>query len=288
MNFKKALKKAIKRYIPKQKIKVSLFVVGAQKSGTSALHNYLIKHSDVIGGIKKELNFFNHSEKYNLGTTWYHKNYQAPLFYKPEKVYIDSTPQYLSTAGVAEKIYAYNPKAKIVILLREPVSRAYSAWNMYFQFSELSGKEKTRLVESHISDKDKNKFLQFIKQNPFPTFNEYVNSELIKGKLNIQYPQIINRGIYAKQIKPYNDLFGFDNVLVFDSNYFKNNKLNVTNTILESVGLTPLKIENEQLKDIHSRKYDTSIDASTKDRLVEFYKPYNEELFSMIRQKMDW
>jgi hypothetical protein len=103
MSFKNIIKKIIKRFIPIQQVKVSLFVVGAQKAGTSALHDYLIKHPSVIGGSKKELNFFNHLENYDQGTLWYHNQFKAPLFYKPKKIYIDSTPQYLSTTDVTQK-----------------------------------------------------------------------------------------------------------------------------------------------------------------------------------------
>ena len=79
---KKLIKKKIKQLIPRRRVnKVSLFIVGAQKAGTSALHNYLIKHPFVQGGVKKELNFFNHPEKYSRGKSWYHSQYKPVLFY---------------------------------------------------------------------------------------------------------------------------------------------------------------------------------------------------------------
>lgn len=288
MSFKNIIKKVIKQLVPKQNVKVSLFVVGAQKAGTSALHDYLIKHPSVTGGIIKELNYFNHSEKYAQGTQWYHDQFKAPLFYKPKKIYIDSTPQYLSTADVAQKIYDYNPKAKIVILLREPVSRAYSAWNMYKQFSELSVERKEGLIYRHVSDNDKNKFNDLINQTPFPSFDDYINKELIDGSLTNHYPQIIKRGIYADQIKPYIDVFGLDNVLVFESNYFKINKAKVTNKVLEAVGLTPLTIAPSNLKSVHSRSYENPMSKFTEDKMKVFYKPHNERLLNLINQKFDW
>jgi len=288
MSFKNIIKKVIKRFIPKQHAKVSLFVVGAQKAGTSALHDYLIKHPNVTGGIIKELNYFNHSEKYAQGTKWYHDQFKAPLFYKPKKIYIDSTPQYLSTADVAQKIYAYNPKAKIVILLREPVSRAYSAWNMYKQFSKLSVERKLGLIDSHISNKNKKKFNDLINQSPFPSFDDYVNQEIVDVSLTNHYPQIIKRGIYVDQIKPYIDLFDLDNVLVFESNYFKTNKAKVTNKVLETVGLSPLTIAPTDLKSVHSRSYENPISKFTEEKLKALYKPYNKGLFKMINQKFDW
>jgi hypothetical protein len=288
MSFKKIIKKVIKQLVPKQHVKVSLFVVGAQKAGTSALHDYLIKHPSVTGGTIKELNYFNHSEKYAQGTKWYHDQFKAPLFYKPKKIYIDSTPQYLSTANVAQKIYDYNPKVKIVILLREPVSRAYSAWNMYKQFSQLSAERKSGLIDRHISNNDKNKFDDLVNQSSFPSFDDYINKEIIDGSLTNHYPQIIKRGIYAEQIKPYIDVFGLDNILVFESNYFKTNKAKVTNKVLEAVGLSPLTIPPNDLKSVHFRSYENPMSKFIEDKLKVFYKPHNKRLYNLIHQKFDW
>jgi hypothetical protein len=282
------MKKLLKKIIPKQISKVSLFVVGAQKAGTSALHDYLIKHQNVIGGNKKEINFFNHPEKFNQGNSWYHKQFARPLFYKPKRVFLDSTPQYLSEEGVAKQIYSYNPDAKIVILLREPVSRAYSAWNMYKQFSELSAERKESLIKSHIPKYQVSNFESIINKTPFPSFDDYINKELIDGSLTNHYPQIIRRGIYVDQIKPYVDVFGLDNVLVFESNYFKTNKVKVTSKVLEAVGLSPLTVAPNDLKSVHSRSYENPMSKFTEDKLKVFYKPHNERLFNLINQKFNW
>ena len=282
------MKNYIKKHVPKQKLKVSLFVVGAQKAGTSALHDYLTKHPKVVGGIKKEINFFNHPEKFENGIKWYHKQFERPLFFKPDKIYLDSTPQYLSEPGVAQKIHNYNPNSKIIILLREPVSRAYSAWNMYKQFSELTDKRKESTIKSHIPHHKVSKFSQLINLNPFYTFDEYVEKELVDGELVNHYPNILKRGIYMQQIKPYIDLFGNDNVLIFESNYFKNNKSEVTNQVLGKLGLNSLNLKSNNLKPVHSRNYESPINEATKLKLKEFYEPYNNQLFKLINQQFEW
>lgn len=282
------MKRYIRKFIPKQRIKVSIFIVGGQKSGTSALHNYLTKHESISGGVKKEHNFFSHPEKFSRGYDWYHQQFTAPLIYKNKLYYLDSTPRYLSIQNVAKKIYDYNSNAKIIILLREPVSRAHSAWNMYMQFSELDVEEKESLVNKHIEENQKEEFSNFINQNPFPSFDDYVIQELSDGSLNNKFTNIIQRGVYVDQIKPYIDLFGLNNVLIFDSDYFKKNKLEVTNKILKSVGLNNLILEDSHLKPIHSRKYDSFISDTTQKRLNNFYEPHNERLFNLINQKFEW
>jgi hypothetical protein len=282
------VKKIVKKLISKKKIKVGLFVVGAQKSGTSSLHNFLIKHNSITGGKSKEINFFNHEEKYLKGYGWYHSNFDVPLIYRPERLFLDSTPQYLSDLRVAQKIYSYNSVAKIVILLREPVSRAYSAWNMYKQFSEMSPIDKQNLIKRHISSKDTKKFNQFINQVPFPDFEFYVNCELKNLKLLEFYPNILRKSIYYDQVEKYINYFGKDNVLIFDSDFFKQNKGKVVNRIVSHCQLSFEKLEYTEFKNVHERKYDAPIDLNIKEKLKTFYKPYNEKLFTLINQKFDW
>lgn len=288
MRIKKKIKQKIKSTIPKQNSKVSLFIVGAQKAGTSALHNYLVKHPNVKGGLRKEINFFNHQEKYDQGQNWYHQQFKAPLFFQPKSIFIDSTPQYLNNLDVPEKIFKYNKNAKIVILLREPVSWAYSAWNMYKQFAEKDQEYKLWRAKRAISIYEREKFIKFLNHRPFPNFETLVNQEVDEGYLNNYYPHIIQRGIYVEQVKLYIELFGAENVLIFESNYFKNNKTVVTNKVLESLGLNSLDIEPDNLKPVHLRQYESPIDKITAQKLKEFYKPYNEELFSLINQKFNW
>lgn len=283
------MKEILRKIIPKQKIsRVSIFTVGAQKSGTSALHDYLIKHPNVMGGFKKEINFFHHPEKYEQGFKWYHQQYNKPLFFRAKKIFIDSTPGYLYSKNVAEKIYSYNPNAIIVILLREPISRAYSAWNMYRQFSNETDNQKILRVKRAISEHDQNNFLTFLRLKPFPSFDQYVSEELNNNKLLDTYPNVIKNGIYADQIKPYIDLFGLNKVLIFESNYFKNNRLKVTNIVLDAAKITNLELNNYDLKDIHARKYEKQINKTTEEKLRIFYQPHNERLFSLITQKFDW
>ncbi len=281
-------KKLLKKIIPKNQKKVSLFIVGAQKAGTSALHQYLVKHPNVLGGKQKEINFFNHHEKFSRGVEWYHSQFKSSTYFNLGKIYVDATPQYLSNIGIAKKIYEYNPKAKIVILLREPVSRAFSAWNMYKQFSELPKERKKTLLNNHIDIESRDVFTSLINKSPFPDFKDFINKELIENHLISGFPGIIQRGIYVDQITPYYELFGSDNVAIYESNYFKNNKLQVTNDLLHTVGLSSLSVKDADLKTAHVRNYDDGIEPQLREKLRLFYYPHNQRLFDLIDQQFNW
>jgi len=121
----------------------NLFIVGAQKSGTSALAGWLGQHPQVCMSFPKEPGFLAFGERgypYPDG----HGNPAPASRYvvRSERAYLDlfarATPQqcitaeastwYFALPGMAGRLRAYNPDAKIIVILRDPVERAYSAW----------------------------------------------------------------------------------------------------------------------------------------------------------------
>ncbi len=124
-------------------VKPNLFIVGAQKSGTSALAGWLRQHPQVFMSFPKEpgfLAFGNNGYPYKDGygklappsqyVVTDERAYKS-LFSsaRPEHIVIgEASTWYFGISGVSQRIEAYNPLAKIVVILREPVARAYSAW----------------------------------------------------------------------------------------------------------------------------------------------------------------
>lgn len=112
--------------------KVDTFIIGAQKAGTSSLHGALTSHPRIHGSSKqyrKELHYWNNSGWGPKNLFEYHSAF--PLWLSSSNLRVDATPDYASTPGCLDRIYAYNPKAKFLFALREPISRAYSAWKMF-------------------------------------------------------------------------------------------------------------------------------------------------------------
>ena len=121
----------------------NLFIVGAQKSGTSALAGWLGQHAEVCMSFPKEPGYLAFGEAGYTFPDGYGR--QAPASKYVVKNYADylalfsgATPQqhvlgdastwYLSTPGMARKLAEYNPDARIIVIFRNPVERAYSAW----------------------------------------------------------------------------------------------------------------------------------------------------------------
>src|SRR5213596_3087718 len=132
--------------------RLDFILAGAQKSGTTALHYFLSRHPDINMGDQQEIHFFDDDAMFVSGVDYeeLHKHY--PLV-APSRIAGDCTPSYLYHKPAAEPISKYNPKIKLLILLRNPVERAFAHWNMQrfkgrepLDFFDAVRDEKTRIA----------------------------------------------------------------------------------------------------------------------------------------------
>jgi len=195
-------------------MKVDFFIVGAPKSGTTSLYNYLNQHYSISMSSIKEPNFFSSSELFDQQLYYKTKTitdlskYHA-LFSGKEQCCMlgEASVSYLFYSDVANKIYDYNHKAKIIMILRDPIERAISHYNM----DKRLGYVKTSLenILDDISSKDNILF----------------------------YQQYIQLGLYYSQVKKYFDVFGKENVCVMLYDDMKHDNNIFTNKVISFLGL---------------------------------------------------
>ena len=105
----------------------SAVIVGAQKAGTTQLFAYLIKHPRILPGSAKEIIYF--SQLSHRPVEWYRS--QFPLRRHVAKVnghVLEASPSYMSTPAATPRMRRVLPDAKIIVVLRDPVSRAFSGY----------------------------------------------------------------------------------------------------------------------------------------------------------------
>lgn len=112
-------------------MKPNFLVVGAAKTGTTWLYQCLKEHPEVLVPNKKELNFFcgsdNYESNYEKGFEWYSSFFSH---WSGEKAVGEVSPSYLFPPEVPARIYDWNPKARLICILRNPIERAYSDYCM--------------------------------------------------------------------------------------------------------------------------------------------------------------
>lgn len=165
---------------------VNLFIVGAVKGGTTWLYDVLKSSDDVFCAELKEPQFFNPSyvpRKHNVAISSI-ESYQSRIAkVDKEKVIVDGSATYLTTPETPSRIKEYNPNAKIIIMLRDPVRRAFSHYLMDLR----EGVTKSSFIKSD-------------------------------GTIDKKY---INFSKYAQGIEKYLEYFGYSNVLFISSNEMK-------------------------------------------------------------------
>jgi hypothetical protein len=109
--------------------KLDFIVAGAQKCGTTALHYQLHKHPQIALPEKEERHFFDDEELF-ANEVDYEKLHESFKVGSRAVVAGEVTPIYLYWRPVMERIYTYRKGVKLIILLRNPIDRAFSQWNM--------------------------------------------------------------------------------------------------------------------------------------------------------------
>lgn len=100
--------------------------IGAQRAGTTWLYHCLAEHPQVFVSPTKELQFFNNH--YDEGTGWYAAHFRDV---GEERAIGEVSPNYLETAEAPQRIRQLLPDVRLFVSLRDPVSRALSAYNLF-------------------------------------------------------------------------------------------------------------------------------------------------------------
>ncbi len=105
----------------------NLIIVGGLKCGTTSIHHYLGLHPEIQMSKPKELNFFVEELNWDLGLDWYRGRFDGRFAVRGE-----SSPHYTNLPrfeGIAERIHRHVPKARLIYMVRDPISRILSHWS---------------------------------------------------------------------------------------------------------------------------------------------------------------
>jgi len=250
-------------------------IIGGQKCGTTALSKYMLEHPAIKPALWKEVNFFD--KQFQRGLIWYRANFPT-IFQKFFLKYIlrrdfhcgDATPYYLFHPLAAKRISETLPQIKLIVLLRDPVERAYSHYNMEVRlgfenlsFEDAMKKENERLggeTEKMIS-------------------NESFNS------LEYQTHSYLSRGIYIEQLKNWTKYFSKDQLLILQTEEFEKEPSKITNQVFKFLNLPNFEIKNPKKENVGEYKEMTN---DTKKFLIEYFKPYNQELYEFLGRDFHW
>ncbi|MFN8336444.1 MAG: sulfotransferase [Cyclobacteriaceae bacterium] len=262
----------------------SFMIIGAQKAGTTSLHYYLDQHPKLAGSYPKELNYFSRDIFLGKDLNWYRKHFTSLT--KPDAMFFESTPKYMNLEPVAQQIAKTYPNMKFIMILREPIARAYSGWNMYRSYSPKQIARKMSGSNGHTRNRVY-KYL-FDKRTAFPSFREVVDLELdFISRCSDEGPFILRKGLYVDQIKMYYRYFDADQILILAFRDLVTKPNETCNRVLEFLNVNgPACTFNIEPK--NQREYPDKITGDDKKILEEFYLEPNRELRELLGRELNW
>jgi len=250
-------------------------IIGTQKGGTTSLYNYLSAHPCVVPALGKGIHFFDTS--FEQGIRWYRSHFPS-ILYKYYALCIrrqnaltgEATPYYLFHPHAPKRILATVPRAKFILLLRNPVDRAYSHYQHevrkgceVLSFDDAVRKEPERL------DGEREKMLSD------PHYHSF----------NHQHYSYLSRGIYIDQLQAWLEFFPKEQLLVLLSEDLYAKPSAVIQEVCEFLHLpswTPQGFE------IHNQGRYSPIDASMRKYLRAYFAPHNRRLSDYLERELAW
>ena len=238
---------------------------------STSLFHYLDQHQCIKAAAYDELGFFD--DNFHLGMNWYRSLF--PTIFTKRKIErkygkfltFDDTPFYIYNPLVAKRIYQLFPHAKLIANLRNPIDRAYSNYNIALVKNEHRSFEQVIDDEIRAIDEAKDK----LDDEAF-LVNEF-------------YELILARGFYSLQLRHWFDKFPKNQFFFISSEEFSKNTDYVLRKIFEFLDVPPMQISDptKQNKRVYPKMKD-----KTRDRLIEYFKPHNEELYKMLNRRFQW
>jgi hypothetical protein len=205
--------------------RLDFIVAGAQKSGTTALNYYLKRHPRIALPIKKELHFFDNDALFASEPVSYESLHKMFRPAKPDSIAGENTPNYLYWPPALARIRNYNPAIKLIILLRNPIDRAFSQWNM-----------------QRVRGNDSLDFLDAVRAEPERL------AKLPAEKLRkFAY---VDRGRYGEQLERALSVFPREQLLILKYEEFRAQQRELVDKVFQFLQLPPIRFRPVEAHDI--------------------------------------
>jgi hypothetical protein len=254
----------------------NFIIIGGQRCGTTTLYNYLARHPHIAPASGKELHFFDLS--YERGQTWYQTHFPTKLYQQFRQIKGtrplitgESSPYYLFHPHVPQRVAAMCPSAKLIVLLRNPVDRAYSHYyhEIRWGFEVASSFEEAINMETDRMDGELDKLLA---DENYYSFSHHHHTYL-------------TRGIYIDQLQNWLNYFPREQIFILSSEQFYEQTPAMFRNIVQFLDLPawkPAKYKN------YNQANNPDIPPATRERLTEYFKPHNARLYEFLGERFEW
>ena len=251
-------------------------IIGAQKAGTTSLYNYCILHPDVAPSLAKEVDYF--TDNYSKGKRWYVSHFASESARRRHQkrtgrplLCLDASPNYLFFPCAPRRTKLLLPDAKLIVILRDPVYRAYSHYWHHVRgraeplsFPDAVRAEPKRCAGSGAWGGD---------------------ASLPQHRMNSRY-SYVSRGEYYTHLTRWFKCYPKERFLITTTERLRAEPGLVMDELFEFAGAGRHAVP---VGTVHNDggKY-PPMDESIRRELAEHYEPHNEKLYSLIGRDLGW
>jgi hypothetical protein len=256
------------------RLRPTFLVIGAQRSGTTSLNDYLAEHPAVLSAAVKEVQYFH--RYYEKGDRWYRSRF--PLAVRAAVVRRrtgvipavgEASPDYLFDPRVPARVHAFDPRMKLIVVLRDPVDRAYSQWRMVTRhghesllFEDALDREEAEL-EGELE-----RLLETDGYRDVPFRTSYVA-----------------RGRYAEQLERWLALFPREQLLVLLTDELSTDPEGAMSRVARFLGIPEWHAESYRLRGVQG---EAAMAPETRERLARTFEPHNRRLEELLGRELPW
>jgi hypothetical protein len=251
---------------------IDFVIIGAAKAGTTSLASWLGMHPDVCVSNPKETMFFGSPKLFDQGLEYFHS-----LFfdhYRGESLIGESTPAYSNRdrhPGTPKRLSSVNPDAKIIYIVRHPIKKAESTWQMHSNLTP---------------DLVKSKYEELCRVKAREGFESYLSEPCIFKNLKLTC-------CYEYQLQPWKDHYGKDRIHVMFLEDLAANRAEELVRLCEFLGIdprpllaNPLSVQNSLSKRRVARPFVKTLVQSRLQRLFPAFirRSLSRNLFFSLPQ----
>jgi O-antigen/teichoic acid export membrane protein len=244
-----------------------VMVIGTKRGGTTSLAAYLYEHPHVLPPVPARLapKGVRAIDEHPTRGRWWYRSHFATVFARgrrgaPRRLAAESTANYFFHAEHAARAAAMAPEARVVVLLRDPVERAWSHW-----------RERARRGVEPLSF-----------EAALAAEDERVRTVPGPERANIAYRA---QGCYADLLPPWQAAFGDRLLVVFAEDLYAD-PARTHARVLDFLGLPAHVLSRYEAWNYQPTA--TQMDPETRARLARFYAPFDDRLVALLGRPLPW
>jgi len=250
-------------------------IIGAMRGGTTSLYRYLIQHPCILPAFTKEVYYFDRTINFNRGTNWYKSHF--PRASQVAQVQMKSPVKVITGEGspfagplAPRRIAELLPQVKAIMLVRNPVDRAYS----HYQHEVRNGRE-SRSFEAALNMETERLALED---------GQGAQDRNIYGErsLRFAYQEV---GLYIDQLERWESFFPKENLLVLQSEDFYDQPARILNQAFEFLDVPKVELPCYER---FNNGLTPDMEPAVRSRLFEFFEPYNRRLYLHLGRDLGW